>query len=129
MVLRFSLIFCLLDGADAIDVPHVDAALELWLHCRSSARWVVGDGTGNPTADRIESLLGSQQEGLSRTAISRRLSGHASKAELDEAIELLLKGGRATERRVQTSGRTMTIYLLGTEQRTADQDASSPEAS
>lgn len=52
-VLRLSLVYCLLDGARAIDVGHLDAAWALWRYCRQSAGLLFGERSVNPDADRL----------------------------------------------------------------------------
>ena len=51
--LRFSLLYALLDQAPAIGCVHLEAALALWEYCEDSARYLFGDATGDPTADRV----------------------------------------------------------------------------
>ena len=55
--LRFSLLYALLDGAAAIRRPHLEAALAVWQYAEDSARFIFGDATGDPIADRILSAL------------------------------------------------------------------------
>jgi hypothetical protein len=53
-VTRLSLVYALADGAPAIHVPHLEAALELWRYCARSVRHLFGDTTGDPDVDLIE---------------------------------------------------------------------------
>jgi Bifunctional DNA primase/polymerase, N-terminal/Protein of unknown function (DUF3987) len=51
MVLRLSLLYALIDGKDAIDVDHLDAALALWGYCEHSASSCGGTVLGAGTVD------------------------------------------------------------------------------
>ena len=44
-VLRLSVIYAALDGAEAIRLPHLKAALAVWEYAESSARYIFGDAT------------------------------------------------------------------------------------
>jgi uncharacterized protein DUF3987 len=41
-VLRLALLYSLLDGADEIEIPHLEAALAIWRYCEDSALWIFG---------------------------------------------------------------------------------------
>jgi Protein of unknown function (DUF3987) len=61
-VQRLALIYALADGADAIGLDHLEAAVAFWSYCRESAELVLnGDGneqlTGNADGDRLLRLL------------------------------------------------------------------------
>ena len=110
MVLRLSLLFSLLDQADDIDVPHLEAAWSLWQYNRASAEYALGDALGDADADRILRALVLSPDGLSRTEISGLLGRHRSKAELDRALKLLIEQDRVTEVAQPTAGRSRTMY-------------------
>lgn len=53
---------------------HLDAAYALWRYCEASARYIFGDGLGDPLADDLRRML--QQAGtagMTRTEISDAL--------------------------------------------------------
>jgi hypothetical protein len=68
-VLRLSVIYALLDCSRVIQLPHLMAALAVWEYCESSARYIFGDSTGDPIADRILEALRNSNSGLNRTQI------------------------------------------------------------
>ena len=47
------MLYALLDGADQIDMPHLEAGISLWDYCEASAGYVFGDIVGDPIADDI----------------------------------------------------------------------------
>jgi hypothetical protein len=54
-VLRLSIAYALLNGRSEIDVPDLEAAVELWRYCRESAAWAFGEAAAE--ADPIEQLF------------------------------------------------------------------------
>jgi hypothetical protein len=56
-VLRLSLIYALLDSADAIRPEHLKAAKAVWDFCERSVDHIFGEATGDADADRILSAL------------------------------------------------------------------------
>lgn len=74
-VLRLSAIFAVLDMSETIRVEHLQAALAVWDYAFASARYIFGDATGDPIADRIREAL--TVDGLSRTKIRDLLGRHA----------------------------------------------------
>ncbi|MDQ3364348.1 MAG: YfjI family protein [Myxococcota bacterium] len=104
-VLRLSVLYAVLDRANAIDVPHLRAALDVWRYCEDSARWIFGDSLGDPTADDLLALLRSSSEPVARKAISDHFGRNKSRQEIDRALNLLASGGLAITKRQVTAGR------------------------
>ena len=63
-VLRLSLLYALLDGAAAIGVEHLQAALAFWSYCERCVSYLFGGITGDPTADKILGALASDSKTL-----------------------------------------------------------------
>ena len=63
--LRLSLLYALLDGADAIRVEHLKAALAFWAYCEASVEHIFGGATGDPEADKLLAALASGPKTLS----------------------------------------------------------------
>jgi hypothetical protein len=63
--LRLSLMYALLDGADAIRVEHLKAALAVWAYCEASVEHIFGGATGDPAADRLLAELARGPKTLS----------------------------------------------------------------
>ena len=72
-VLRFLLIYALLDGQQHIGKAHLAAALEIIQYANDSALHIFGDATGNPAADTILNALRATPGGLSRSDIHNNL--------------------------------------------------------
>lgn len=104
-VLRLALLYALLDSSRLISEKHLRAALAVWKYCSESARYIFGDVTGDKTADRILQAAESFPSGISRTEISGLFAGHRPAAELDNAIDLLVKTGKARIEKTATGGR------------------------
>ena len=107
-VLRLSVLYASIDGAEAIQLPHLKAALAVWEYAENSARYIFGDATGDPIADRImESLRNGE---MSRTAINYLFQRHVDRTRIDQALALLQKAGKARLERRDTGGRPEEIW-------------------
>ena len=84
----------MLDGTDVIGLPHLRAALALWDYAEASARFVFGDATGDPLADRILDALRTRAAPMSRTDISAALGRHVSADAISRALQSLQANGR-----------------------------------
>jgi hypothetical protein len=108
-VLRLSLIFALLDRSRLVEPEHLAAALELWGYGERSVRFLFGEATGTPLADRIQRALDQAGE-LTRTQIWDLLGRHASDAQVDAALGALLEAGRAHVEQRATGGRPVEVW-------------------
>jgi len=112
-VTRLSLIYALADGSDRIDLPHLEAALELWNYSARSVRHLFGDSTGDPDADTIEAALRRDANGgLTRSEISGLFGRHASAQRIDRATAALHARGLAQPVREDTGGRPVERWIL-----------------
>jgi hypothetical protein len=116
-VLRLSLVYALADGEDAIDLPHLRAALAVWDYSERSAFTIFGDAVGDPVADLIlRRLRDVTPDGLTRTEIwNDVLARHERQTTVQAAFDLLESrslaycvrdeqtGGRPAERWYATS--------------------------
>lgn len=93
-VLRLSLVYAVLDSADAIGAEHLKAALAVWEYCEASARYIFGDATGDPVADQILRALRMAGE-LTRTAISSLFNRNVAAARIEHALKTLVAAGLA----------------------------------
>jgi hypothetical protein len=110
-VIRLALVYCLLDGNDAIDVLHLLAALAVWQYCDATAKYVFGASLGDRAADEIMRRL--RQAGdlsLTRTEIRDMFGRHKSAEQLGAALDLLRRKGRATCESVNTGGRPTEVW-------------------
>jgi hypothetical protein len=109
-VLRLSMIYALLDGAAAISVEHLAAALELWAYAERSVEHIFGDATGDPVADAIAGALVGNGA-LTRTQVRDLFGRHESAARIDQALQILLRRGRVKVEQRETGGRPVELWL------------------
>jgi len=108
--LGLSMIYALLDCSRVIRLEHIEAALAFWRYCEQSAFLIFGSRLGDPVADTILTELKARGE-LSRWEISNLFGRHRSAAELDRALQELLRLDLIREERRATEGRPMTVYF------------------
>lgn len=107
--LRVALLYALLDGRDAIDVAHLDAAYALWRYARDSAAYIFGDALGDDVADRILAAVRAAPAGLTYTELDRAIGKHTPRARRDHALATLARRGLVTTETVETGGRPSTV--------------------
>jgi hypothetical protein len=112
-VLRLSCIYALLNCSPVVDVPHLEAALEVWRYCEDSARLIFESGTGNKHADRIlQALKVAGESGLSKTELVHDIfNRHATRFEIDEALRLLHGLKLAHCKQESTAGRPVERWF------------------
>lgn len=108
-VTRLSVLYAMLDQADAIGETHLRAALAIWNYSLRSVVHVFGRSTGNPDADTLLRALRAAAHGLTRTEIRDLFGRNVSASRIDQALaELQARqladfeteptGGRPTQR-------------------------------
>jgi hypothetical protein len=108
-VLRLSTLYAVLDCAEEIRPPHLQAALALWAYAESSARRIFGRRLGAPLADVILEALRARGP-LTGTEVSGLFGRHRSAEEIHQALELLLDFDLVAHRAMATRGRAATIW-------------------
>lgn len=109
-VLRLSLLYALLDQSPEITPDHLLAALALWDYCEASARFIFGDSTGDPIADRILSALRTATD-MDMKDIAELFGRHVNASRLGKALETLLAAGLAQNKRDnETGGRPRIVW-------------------
>ncbi len=103
--IRLALIYTLLDGATQIEAEHLHAALALWDYTSRSARWALGQATGDPLAEQLHAALIRAPDGLTRTQLSHHVHRNLPAEQLDRALQALTASGRARHTRINTGGR------------------------
>lgn len=104
--LRLAALYAVMAESQTIEHEHLTAALALWDYAESSARFIFGDVTGDPVADRIlDALQAAGEDGLTRTQIRNLFHRKKSKDEVDRGLALLLSMGRARREYEDTLGR------------------------
>lgn len=108
-ILRLSMIYALLECSNEIDVPHLQAAMEVWRYCEESVEYAFGSSTGDKTADSIRAMLRTAGDaGMSRTDISKAFQRNKSSEDIRQALGLLQRNGMAHARSEKGSSRRPT---------------------
>jgi len=108
-VLRLSVLYAAIDGSDAIQLPHLKAALAVWEYAEASAKHIFGDATGDPIADRILQAL--QLGELTRTQVNNVFQRHLAAARISQALNVLRSLKRADMRMEETAGRSGEVWF------------------
>ena len=104
--MRLAALYALMNGSYEIEADHLLAALALWDYADKSARYVFGDATGDPVADRLlGALCASHGEGMTKTEISHLFGRNKSAERIARALSLLLSLGRVRRKTQETGGR------------------------
>lgn len=110
-VQRVAALYCLLDLQRQVDIPHLRAALALWLYAEASTEYLFGNSTGDPDADNILAAIHRAGE-LSDTEISALFSYNRTQKRLDQAKKILEVAGLVTsdERKTGERGRPVRVW-------------------
>ena len=112
-VIRLALVYALLDGAGAIDVPHLLAALAIWQYCDATVRYIFGASLGDRIADELlRRLRQAGEAGMTRTEIRDAFGRNQSAERTGAALELLRDRGAATCESVCTAGRPTEVWRV-----------------
>jgi hypothetical protein len=110
-VLRLSVIYAVMDKSSVVRSEHLLAALAFWDYAEESARYIFGNASGNPVADRILSALkDAGAAGMTLTEISGLFSRHTKAGQRQAALEELESAGLAGRKTVETDGRPSVVY-------------------
>ncbi|MDQ3695601.1 MAG: YfjI family protein [Chloroflexota bacterium] len=111
-VLRLSLLYALLECSAVITADHLTAALCLWDYCAASAKYLFGDATGDPIADRILTALRANGP-MAQGEIGDLLGRNVNAGRLGKAFETLLAAKLACSAREhdeERKGRPRTVW-------------------
>ena len=110
-VLRISMQYALLDSSALIDLPHLEAALELWRYALDSVRYVFGSALGDPMADEIlRALRAAGRDGMTRSDIRDLFRRHQSAENIGRALDTLRDKKLAACEIIQTGGRPTELW-------------------
>lgn len=107
---RLAMVLAIIDGCTAVDVRHVDAAVEFWHYSKATIRYLFGTATGNRIADRILAELLGTPDGVARTEIHRLFNKHVTAQDINTALQLLHRLGLARPEKVQTGGKPREVW-------------------
>jgi hypothetical protein len=102
--------YALLDGADQIDLAHIEAAQALWDYAFDSARHVFGTPELDPVAQRILDALASGPK--TQNEICDLFARHLRKNDLASVLAALQERGRITLEREETGGRPRQVWRV-----------------
>jgi hypothetical protein len=103
--LRLAALYAVLDLSSTIEREHLEAALAVWGYCEASARFIFGDATGDPIADRIMTALEGEPDGLTRNGIRDVFGRNVPSKRIAAALAVLEKLGRVRRETLKTGGR------------------------
>jgi hypothetical protein len=111
-VLRFALVYALLDGSRSLELPHLEAALALWRYSEASVRRIFGADRGDKLPDMLLALLGKAgPAGVPKSELLRSLRGTTAQ-KLNDALAELEAANRIGRRDEPTGGRARTVWFL-----------------
>lgn len=108
--IRVALAYALADQSQAIDAPHLLAALAVWERSFESAKYVFGAALGDRVADETLRALRAATDGLSRSDINNVFRGHENSGRIGAALELLQEKGLAASYQRPGPGRPAEIW-------------------
>jgi hypothetical protein len=110
---RLALIYALLNGADAVDTPHLQAALALWEYSHASAECIFG-GLSALARDIHERLRLAFPGELDRTDLHHATGRNKPANEITRALAEIHRYGLATPRKEQTGGAPRELWRAAT---------------
>jgi hypothetical protein len=110
---RLALIYALLDGADAVDTPHLQAALAFWEYCHASAECIFGglSALARDIHERLRLVFPSE---LDRTDLHHATGRNKPANEITRALAEISRYGLATNRKEQTAGAPRELWRAAT---------------
>ena len=106
---RMALTYAQLDGADRIEIIHLEAALAFCRYAFDSARYLFGEAELDPVAQRIIEALPPGKQ-LSQTEISALFDRHLPKHRLNSALADLRERGRVRLTEEKTGGAPRKVW-------------------
>ena len=91
-VLRLSLLYALLDSANAIRPEHLQAALAFWEYCERSIEHIFGGVTGDMDGQRILNALADGPKAI--TDLYRLFGNHRERDWLQAKMQMLVRAGK-----------------------------------
>ena len=106
--IRLSMIYALIDQSRTIRAEHLKSALAVIDFVDDSVDYVFGKTIGDPIADKILTAL--ENGPITLTAISALFDGHASRAKIERALNMLAESGAIiVQIDSSTGGRPKTV--------------------
>lgn len=113
-VMRYAMLYAMMDSSPAMRAEHLLAALALWDYAERSILFVFGDALGDPMADDLLKFIRQAgSRGVTRSDISAYLSRNAPSDKVNRALVLLRTHGLAHDRQEKTGGRAAERWYPG----------------
>ena len=112
-VLRLSLAYAIADGADVVDVAHLNAAWAVWEYARSTAA-LIFPPTRSLADEIAQAVRAAGAHGVARSGLHALFGNHRTRMDLDQAVAELVAAGIVTEDREATGGRPRTVLRMVT---------------
>jgi uncharacterized protein DUF3987 len=109
-VLRLSLIYALLDGADAIRVEHLKAALAFWTYVENSVSHIYRNASGDTSADKIIAAMADGP--ITKTEIRRIFNDNKPTDWVDAKIQSLVSQSLIVKSTKQTGNGSREAWGL-----------------
>jgi hypothetical protein len=116
--LRLAMTFALFDGADRIDMKHLEAALSFWRYAFDSAEYIFGDAELDTVARQILEALKSGPK--TQTEIWNHFQRNLKKDRLNGVLSDLQERGRITLVIEKTSGAPKRVWGLTNDRRSTN---------
>ena len=110
-VLRMSVLYAILDRAEAIQPPHLAAALAVWGYAETSTTLIFAGLSGHPIADIILRALRTKGE-MTRTDIRDLFQRNQSDERIRAALLRLDAEGRIERGQRETGGRPAEVWRI-----------------
>ena len=94
-VLRLSLLYALLDSANAIRPEHLEGALAFWEFCERSVEHIFGGATGDMDGQRILNALADGP--MTVTDLYRLFRNHREREWIQAKMAMLVRAGKVVE--------------------------------
>jgi hypothetical protein len=111
--MRLAALYAVLDGHNAINSAHLNAAFALWQYAEDSTKLIFGNSLGDPVADTILNAIRTNGE-LTDSQLSELFGRNMSAAKLARAKNVLLTAGLAHCATEESGGRPRMVWKAGT---------------
>jgi hypothetical protein len=115
---RLAMTYALLDGADRIEIEHLEAALAFTRYAFDCAAYLFGDTEMDPVAERILKALADARregmQGLTQTGINNLFGRNVPAAHLAATLKNLQERGRVVSTKQGSGGRPTILWSLPT---------------
>lgn len=111
-VMRLACLYAVLDISPKVRQEHLLAALAIWDYSEASAKYIFGDSTGDPIADRIYQAIKNSPSGLSLSEMHDLFQRNENKGKIQSALNLLERFGGVQRISRNTGGRPVEVWRV-----------------